>query len=341
LGAIRVLWIDDDAGFVRPLAAFLSRSGCDVTRLATGRSAIAALGCGSFDVIVIEWQLSDIPGRDLLERFAGADVTVPVLVLSRYVDLESAREAGRLGACRVRRKPIGCVDLLVDIKACAATHTPPPSAEWSWTARARDLLLGAAADLAASPGRAAGDGADTLRQLGSLLTERDASIPEIASGTKAFKYLRFSAGHGVASAMEACRILDAAVFDSRSLDPVIVDVVAEFECNTSVTRLSEAGTARRLGVSSSHLGRLLCRQTHLDWRSWSVAARFRSVLRDLGSTGAPLKTIAFAHGWRSYEQFCRSVRYQLGVSPGEFRNVVRFRDRDAQVDVSVLQASII
>jgi DNA-binding response OmpR family regulator len=341
LSAIRVLWIDDDAGFVRPLAAFLSRCGCEVARLTAGRTALAALGGASFDVVVIEWHLSDVSGRDLLAAFVNTPPSTPVLVLSRYIDLESAREAGRLGACRVRRKPIGCVDLLAEIRNCATPDALPAPSEWSWTARARDLLLDAAAGLATSPAQTGDVAVDILKRLARLLTEPGASIPEIASGTRAFRHLRSSPECKLDIAIDACRIIDAAVFDFSSLEPVILDVVAEFQRCGGETRLSEEATARRLGVSSSHLGRLLRRQTRLDWRGWSVAARLRVVLRDLGSSAAPLKMIAFDRGWHSYEQFCRDVHDQLSISPGEFRKVIRSRDQDAQVGVSTLQAGII
>jgi two-component system response regulator AtoC len=104
--AIHVLVVDDDADVRGLLAAVLeSDGGAKVVEAASGAEAMAFLGREEFDVAVVDVQLPDHSGLEILRWARAAEIDTELIVLTGHADVETAVEAMRLGAYDFITKP--------------------------------------------------------------------------------------------------------------------------------------------------------------------------------------------------------------------------------------------
>ena len=100
----RVLVVDDEAG-VRESLRMVLRGEHEVLCAESVGAALAALGAGPVDLVLLDLLM---PGRDglaLLEELAKRKAAPPVLVLTATRDPQAAQRALSLGAADCMRKP--------------------------------------------------------------------------------------------------------------------------------------------------------------------------------------------------------------------------------------------
>jgi two-component system response regulator HydG len=104
--AVHVLVVDDDADVRGLLAAVLeSDAGATVTEAASGAEGMALLGREEFDVAVVDVQMPDHSGLDVLRWARAAEIDTELIVLTANADVETAVQAMRLGAYDFIPKP--------------------------------------------------------------------------------------------------------------------------------------------------------------------------------------------------------------------------------------------
>jgi CheY-like chemotaxis protein len=104
----QVLFVDDDA-FYRDLAAEgLATSGLDVHAAASGQDALDQLGRQRFDLVVLDLDMPQVNGFDVLQRVRADAVLadLPVLVITGHDNAESVARAFDLGATSFLAKPL-------------------------------------------------------------------------------------------------------------------------------------------------------------------------------------------------------------------------------------------
>ncbi len=94
----RVLIVDDDVAFGRTLARSLRRRGYDVRVSTSAAEARDALPAEEVDVVVLDYQLPDADGLELLEELRPVSAGAAFLMATAYPSLEVAVEAMRRGA---------------------------------------------------------------------------------------------------------------------------------------------------------------------------------------------------------------------------------------------------
>jgi two-component system, NtrC family, response regulator AtoC len=109
---IRALVVDDDADVRGLLTGVLTRSQMTVVEASSGRDAMALLGRDEFDVVLVDVQLPDHSGLDILRWARGADIDTEFIVLTGHADVDTAVQAMRLGAYDFVTKPWKNVELL-------------------------------------------------------------------------------------------------------------------------------------------------------------------------------------------------------------------------------------
>lgn len=88
-GAGRVLVVADDPDTMAVLHGFLERRlGLDVTATASGVEAVARIGSGRFDAVVLDPRLRDCSGVDVLEAMRGNRMPPGVIVYSAFIDFQ-------------------------------------------------------------------------------------------------------------------------------------------------------------------------------------------------------------------------------------------------------------
>jgi DNA-binding NtrC family response regulator len=111
LGA-RVLFVDDEEAIRRLFETFLANEGFDVRGASTLSEALEALESAPPEVVIVDKNLPDGSGIEVLHACRDALPDVEVIVLTGYPSLESAIDALRLGAFDYIIKPVLDLDLV-------------------------------------------------------------------------------------------------------------------------------------------------------------------------------------------------------------------------------------
>jgi DNA-binding response OmpR family regulator len=110
--AAQVLVVDDEPHIREVCARALERAGHQVALAEDGESARASLGATRFDAAILDINLPDTDGLQLLQEVKGHNAEAVVVLITGFATLETAMEAVRLGAYEYVRKPFGAVDLV-------------------------------------------------------------------------------------------------------------------------------------------------------------------------------------------------------------------------------------
>lgn len=79
-----VLLVEDDEDLRGMLCVLMRDAGHDCWTTASGRTAIALCGERSFDCVVLDNGLPDLPGTDVAVALSQLDVPPPVIMVSGY-----------------------------------------------------------------------------------------------------------------------------------------------------------------------------------------------------------------------------------------------------------------
>src|SRR4029453_11871703 len=103
----RLLLVDDEEGILRPMSKYFRELGFSVVPARDVSEAQNALARESFDLLILDIRLapSERGGLDVLRTLRARESETPVVVMSACVSHEVEREALRLGARAVLRKP--------------------------------------------------------------------------------------------------------------------------------------------------------------------------------------------------------------------------------------------
>lgn len=120
----RVLVVDDDLGTRETYDAALRQAGYGVDVADSGGAAIAALSSGAkMHAVLLDLNLGDITGYDVLRWMRTQAIVVPTAVMTAFHFEFEPDEAIRLGAMAYSDKPLSINDIL----ALAEALTAPPS----------------------------------------------------------------------------------------------------------------------------------------------------------------------------------------------------------------------
>ncbi|MBN2501185.1 MAG: sigma-54-dependent Fis family transcriptional regulator [Anaerolineales bacterium] len=104
--SITILVVDDEENARRNLGDFLTAKGYEVIPAGTLAEARQQVKNGSSDIILLDVQLPDGYGPDLLEEIALLPVRPPIILITAYGDIEMAVDAMKNGAHDFLQKPI-------------------------------------------------------------------------------------------------------------------------------------------------------------------------------------------------------------------------------------------
>lgn len=93
----KILVVDDDVDHLKMVGIFLSRDNHTIETATTGEDARNLLMCAQYDLVVLDWQLPDAEGVEILKWYRGRGTTAPVLMLTgkgRIDDRETGLDSG-------------------------------------------------------------------------------------------------------------------------------------------------------------------------------------------------------------------------------------------------------
>jgi signal transduction histidine kinase len=94
----RLLIVEDDLGLARLIARSLVRQGLEVDSAGLGTEALHKAAEGRFDLLLLDYQLPDMTGRELIERLATGGLLSPFIVITGHGDEKLAVEIMKQGA---------------------------------------------------------------------------------------------------------------------------------------------------------------------------------------------------------------------------------------------------
>ena len=112
----RILIVEDDEIFLRPLQRTLEVAGYDVSVTPSGEEALDALKGDDVDLVLTDKRLPGMDGVELVRRVRADHPDLAVIVMTAYGTIESAVEAVRLGAADYLVKPLEPAELLIVVR---------------------------------------------------------------------------------------------------------------------------------------------------------------------------------------------------------------------------------
>lgn len=111
-----VLMVEDSAGLAKLYSAFLARESLQLIYADNGRSALERLDAKLPDVMLLDLQLPDINGMEVLKQVHDQQLPVVTVIMTAHGSVEVAVEAMRLGAVDFIEKPFDAQRLRVTVR---------------------------------------------------------------------------------------------------------------------------------------------------------------------------------------------------------------------------------
>ena len=111
-----ILIVDDEENALRNISAFLEPKGFEIITATTVAEARTSLQRGEPDIVLLDVQLPDGYGPDLLEETVNYPMRPPIILITAYGEIEMAVEAMKNGAHDFIQKPIEFTTLERSIK---------------------------------------------------------------------------------------------------------------------------------------------------------------------------------------------------------------------------------
>ena len=117
---MHVLLIDDEPFYNKLLSRPMKEGGHEFVYSRTGKDGLAKISAKKPDLIIVDLQLPDMDGRDLLRALQVGSVSdqIPVIVMAQNSHSSDAerRRILELGAARLLSRPFEVTDLVGEIE---------------------------------------------------------------------------------------------------------------------------------------------------------------------------------------------------------------------------------
>ncbi|PIW27452.1 MAG: sigma-54-dependent Fis family transcriptional regulator [Rhodospirillales bacterium CG15_BIG_FIL_POST_REV_8_21_14_020_66_15] len=112
----RLLLVEDDPPLARVYQEYLKSEPYDVVHAETGKQALTALAGGPFDMVVLDVQLPDMSGLDILKKVAQENSRTAVVMITAHGSVNMAVDAMREGAADFLMKPFNAERLIFTLR---------------------------------------------------------------------------------------------------------------------------------------------------------------------------------------------------------------------------------
>ena len=107
----RVLIVDDDLGFLGVMVFMLSRAGLQVKTATSGRTALECVRDGSFDLVIVDHQMTNMRGIEVVRELARTLCCATLMVTSGLITPALADQYRSLGVRSFLHKPFVLSDV--------------------------------------------------------------------------------------------------------------------------------------------------------------------------------------------------------------------------------------
>ena len=128
----KIMIIDDDQDMCLLLKRFLTRHGYEVLEAHSGKKALDLLDTVEPNLVMCDFRLDDMDGKQLLVKIKERYQHVPVIIITGYSEIKTAVEVMKLGAYDYITKPLFPDEILLTIRKALDTsekETESPKTE--------------------------------------------------------------------------------------------------------------------------------------------------------------------------------------------------------------------
>ncbi|WP_120498687.1 sigma-54 dependent transcriptional regulator [Kiloniella sp. EL199] len=111
-----ILLVEDTASLAAVYTSYLKRSGYDSTQVMSGKEALYELDGGEYKVMLLDLQLPDMDGIEILRMVQEQNLPVAVVIITSNASVNVAVESMRLGAYDFLEKPFSADRLIVTVR---------------------------------------------------------------------------------------------------------------------------------------------------------------------------------------------------------------------------------
>lgn len=127
---MRIALLEDEAAQAQHIQAILAEREHDCDAFETGQSFLAAVQHRSYDLLILDWQIPDMTGVDVLRQVrAELDWPIPVVFLTQRDGEQDIVQALDAGADDYLSKPARPAELMARINALARRTNPDAEKE--------------------------------------------------------------------------------------------------------------------------------------------------------------------------------------------------------------------
>lgn len=121
--------IDDDMDMCQLLSNFLQRKGFKASCATSGKKGLEAVKENNFDLILCDFRLGDMDGKEVLQQIKAIHPSLPVIILTGYSEVKMAVEVMRLGAYDYVTKPLVPEEIIKMINKALNQEEQPAGAK--------------------------------------------------------------------------------------------------------------------------------------------------------------------------------------------------------------------
>ncbi len=120
----RILVVDDDEQLSELITEWLTEEHFEVETAASGEQAEEMLNGRSYDLLVLDWELPDTTGIEILKQLRAAERSTPILMLTGRDSISNKEQGLDSGADDYLTKPFHMKELTARIRALLRRVTP-------------------------------------------------------------------------------------------------------------------------------------------------------------------------------------------------------------------------
>jgi len=119
----RILVVEDERDLSKLIADWLKRDHHLVEQVYDGRSALEQMTATSFDVVVLDWMLPEMPGTEVCRRYRQSGGNAAIIMLTAKQSLDDKAEGFESGVDDYLTKPFQLKELAMRVKALLRRST--------------------------------------------------------------------------------------------------------------------------------------------------------------------------------------------------------------------------
>jgi FixJ family two-component response regulator len=109
--------VDDDPSVLKALSRLLRSHACRSKTYASAQAFLEALPSGLPECLIVDWQMPEMNGLELLEHLRRRGIHVPTIIISAHSDQGARQRCMSAGALAFFSKPLQDKELLAAIAA--------------------------------------------------------------------------------------------------------------------------------------------------------------------------------------------------------------------------------